>query len=120
MKLVGGNPGRLTYTWEVEQAPGQQNSSNMNIVLATMRSFLSNLQEDTTEWTMKANETMFIGVSVVFSVKVRNFLNVESVGTKTVLRELKDLPQVQMSTSALTTKVSLPITLRGKIDIYLL
>ena len=115
-KLVGGNPGRLTYSWEVEQEPGQPNSSHMVAVLATMRSILSGLPSDTTEWTMTANQTMFTGVNVIFSVKVRNFLNTESVGIKTVLREMKELPQVQMATSALTTKVSLPISLRGKND----
>ena len=75
---------------------------------------LASLSSDTTELTLKANESAFIGTPFTVKVSVINFLNTMSNGSKTILRENKELPQARLEKATIEGMVSGPIKVQGK------
>ena len=72
-RLVGGNPGRLTYTWSVEFKENVVDVS-ANTMLEDLNATLSSLPADTVEYRVKANESIAFDKPMKFVVRVVNFL----------------------------------------------
>ena len=112
MRLIGGNPGRLTYSWSVAftETVTDVNATEM---LRLLNSTLESLPANTIEYNAKSNETSIFDKMMTFSVRVSNFLNYHRDGMIQVMRKNNALPRAQLNKRSVTSKVSRVITLRG-------
>ena len=110
VRLVGGNPGRLTYTWSLVFT---NDSSADDAVLENLKTALSTLPTDTVEYKVGTNDSTVFDKSMKFVVKVTNFLGTFKTGELTVVRKNNALPRAQLSKRSVTSKVSRVISVRG-------
>ena len=121
VQLIGGNPGRLSYTWSASLADGETAlNGDMTTMLNNLNGVLSGLASDTIQYTIKSNISAFIGKKITVSVSVKNFLGTTKNGSMTFLRESKQLPQAVIPNKEITSLVSRAITLRGNMSIIFL
>ena len=114
-RLVGGNPGRLSYTWSVEFKENVADAA-ANTALGNLNDTLSSLPADTVEYRVKANVSQIFSKPFKFVVRVSNFLDNYKDGELEVARQNNALPRAQLNERKVKAKVADIISLKGNIN----
>ena len=114
-RLVGGNPGRLSYTWSVEFKENVADAA-ANTALGNLNDTLSSLPADTVEYRVKANVSQIFSKPFKFVVRVSNFLDNYKDGELEVVRQNNALPRAQLNERKMKAKVADIISLKGNIN----
>ena len=113
-KLIGGNPGRLTFKWTAALAEGESElDEQMKAAMGKLTTYLKNLSPSADEVKLTSVQTPFIGKKIKFVVRVQNFLKNFKEGSITVARINKELPQAQLDRKEMTVFVSKEIRVKG-------
>lgn len=107
IRIVGGDPGRLTYSWSVEWSDGS-NSSNLNAVKQQLNSVSGR------KVVIPSSISAVFNKKFKFSATVTTFLGASSNATIEVTRQQKTLPRVTLSATEISSKVSKAIKIRAR------